>query len=156
MIELEIPGAGMLSLRNIVLDFNGTVALDGKLLPGVKERLCALSENLEVYILTADTFGTCKKALSGVKCSIEILDGTPGAEQKKMFVRKIGAGETVSFGNGMNDCLMLAESALGILVIGPEGSFATALKFAKIVVMDIRDGLDMLLNPKRLVATLRY
>lgn len=61
----------------------------------------------------------------------------------------------VAVGNGMNDRLMLRTAALGILVLGNEGTSVQALSSADIVVKDILDGLDLLLNPKRIIATLR-
>lgn len=155
MLTVEIPGAEKLAVKNIVLDFNGTIALDGLLLPGVEERLNALSGLARVYILTADTFGTCKNACSPVKCKVVILGGSPGAEEKLNIIKKLGAKETAAFGNGVNDRLMLAEAALGVLVLGPEGASAKTFAAADIVVTDINDGLDLLLKPKRMAATMR-
>lgn len=155
MITVEIPGREKLTLKNIVLDFNGTIALDGVLLPGVADRLNALSSVLNVYILTADTFGTCKTACSCIKCNVVVLSEIPGAEEKLNFIKKLGAEKTAAVGNGVNDSLMLAKAALGIFVLGPEGASVKAHEAADIVVSDVRHGLDLLLNPKRVVATLR-
>ncbi|MGA7328615.1 MAG: hypothetical protein WBX25_30030 [Rhodomicrobium sp.] len=35
MIEISVPGVGVFSLHHLVLDYNGTLARDGVLLPGV-------------------------------------------------------------------------------------------------------------------------
>ena len=43
MLNLEIPDFGTLHLEHLVLDYNGTLAQDGKLLTGVSERLGHLS-----------------------------------------------------------------------------------------------------------------
>ena len=40
-----------------MLDYNGTLAVDGHLLGGVKKALTALSGKINVHVLTADTFG---------------------------------------------------------------------------------------------------
>jgi hypothetical protein len=53
-----------LTAKQLVLDFTGTLSRDGVLLPGVAERLNKLAENLQLTVLTADTFGTA--ALSQV------------------------------------------------------------------------------------------
>jgi soluble P-type ATPase len=58
-------------------------------------------------------------------------------------------------GNGNNDELILKEAALGIAILGDEGISVTALKQADIMVKNISDALDLLLKPKRLMATLR-
>ncbi len=156
MLTIEIPGRGVLALEHIVLDFNGTMALDGVLLPGVKERLDVLAEKLQVHILTADTFGTGKMACREIKGQVHILEqDREGALLKKEFIAALGKEKTVAVGNGTNDTLMLKDAALGILVLGPEGASWKALQAADVVVTDINQGLDLLLNPKRLVATLR-
>jgi soluble P-type ATPase len=59
-------------------------------------------------------------------------------------------------GSTSNDALMLAEAALGICVLGPEGSaLACLVHVVVVVVTSITDALDLLIYPRRLVATLR-
>jgi soluble P-type ATPase len=58
-------------------------------------------------------------------------------------------------GNGGNDQLILKEAGLGIAILGDEGISVTAMKNADILVKTISDALDLLLKPKRLIATLR-
>lgn len=155
MIIVDIPGKGRLNLKHIVLDYNGTMAKDGILLPGVEEKLNLLGESVEVHILTADTFGKCQSECKGIKGSVRILSQPVGGEEKKAFVENLGAENVVAVGNGTNDSLMLARAALGIVVLGPEGASVQALKNADVVVKDINEGLELLLHPRRLTATLR-
>ena len=154
-LVVEIPGMGTLELKYLVLDLNGTLALDGKLLPGVKERILEVSKALEVYILTADTHGTGSKVAKELGVELHRLEPQNGAEQKGEFVRRLGAGKTVAIGNGVNDVAMLREAALGIAVIGPEGAATKAVLAADIVAGSPTEALDLLLHPKRIVATLR-
>jgi len=155
MLTVDIPGKGTFNFRHIVLDFNGTMACDGILVPGVEERLNRLAEQLAVHILTADTFGLCRSSCRGIKGSIDILTSETGAPEKEKFVEALGAESVIAVGNGTNDALMLRRSALGIVIMGPECASAAALRAADVVAGDINAGLDMLLNPKRLIATLR-
>jgi soluble P-type ATPase len=156
MITVNIPGQGELRLAYMILDFNGTMAIDGQLIPGVAERLAALSEKLAIYVVTADTFGTAKASLAGVKCEIAILPATePQDIAKRTFVQQLGANETVAIGNGRNDRLMLEIAALGIVVIQQEGAARDALLTADVVAPDIVSALDLPANPLRLTATLR-
>ncbi len=39
MLEIDIPGFGLIKLKHLVSDFTGTLSVDGKLLPGLKQRL---------------------------------------------------------------------------------------------------------------------
>ncbi|MFZ5759419.1 MAG: HAD family hydrolase [Thermodesulfobacteriota bacterium] len=157
MIELSVPGFGELRLRHLVCDYNGTLALDGRLLDGVVPLLDRISGRLDIHIITADTFGTVARALAGTLCIIHVLAGaeTDEAMAKANYARSLGAGEGVCIGNGRNDRLMLAEAGLAIAVIQREGAATAALRAAHLAVIDVRDGLELLLCPRRLLATLR-
>lgn len=73
MIEIDIPGFGRLRLECLVLDYNGTIAVDGQPVHGVKESLIALAQHVEIHVLTADTFGEVKKKLSDIPCKTHVL-----------------------------------------------------------------------------------
>jgi soluble P-type ATPase len=155
MLEIAIPGAESLRLDYLVADFNGTLAVDGALLPGVAEACANLSQKLEVHVLTADTFGLARQALAGIPCTISILSAAGQDLAKLRYVELLGADHCVCLGNGRNDRLMLAAAALGIAVIQGEGAAVETLVAAKVAVPDIGVALGLLLNPGRLVATLR-
>lgn len=155
MLSIEIPGQGLLRLEHLVLDYNGTVAKDGEILPGVAPRLAALARDLRVHVVTADTFGTVAARVAGLPLHLCLLP-PGGQDQAKLdFVRSLGATSVASLGNGRNDALMLRESALGVAVMGGEGAASAAMAAADVVCASVLDGLDVLLNPLRLVATLR-
>ena len=58
-------------------------------------------------------------------------------------------------GNGMKDIPMLGGGRLSIALRVREGMCAALLSHASVVVRSIEDGLDLLLKPDRLRATLR-
>jgi soluble P-type ATPase len=156
MFEIDIPGFGLVRLENLVSDFTGTLSVDGRLLPGVRERLNNIAEFLKVHILTADTFGKARAELEGVNCEMHILEGENHDVQKEDFVKKLGAESVVALGNGNNDRRMLKMARIGIAVCISEGCSVDAVKSADITVNTPLDALDLLLNPKRLKATLRF
>lgn len=155
MIAVDIPGFGELALTHLVLDFNGTLAVDGRLLPQVATMLNGLAGELAVHVLTADTFGSARAALAGVDCTLAVLP--PGQQDlaKRDYVRELGAEKCVAVGNGRNDALMLQEAALGIALLQEEGSAVTTLTAADVVCRTIHDALALLTTPRRLIATLR-
>ena len=57
MIELNIPGRGVIQIDHLVSDVNGTLAVDGQLMEGVASALLRLSDRLQIHLLTADTHG---------------------------------------------------------------------------------------------------
>jgi soluble P-type ATPase len=153
MITVEIPGKAALTLQHAVFDVNGTLALDGVLLPGVAERMTALAERLDLHMLTADTHGKQAEIDAALGFAATIIKR--GAVEKSAHVLQLGADQVVAVGNGANDSLMFQAAALSIAVLGPEGLAVSTLNAAQIVTASITDALDLLLYPGRLVATLR-
>jgi soluble P-type ATPase len=137
------------------MDYNGTLAEDGLLLEGARERLLTLSERLQLHIITADTFGVARAELQGIPCQVAILPGENQAQAKLAYLQRLGQSLCVSIGNGRNDRLMLQEAALGIAVIQGEGAAVQTCQAADVVVTSILTALDLLLYPKGLIATLR-
>lgn len=155
MIKIDIPGSRKIQVAHLVLDFNGTLAIDGKLIEGTRPLLDELSHQLSVHVLTADTFGTAKDQLSGVNCTVTVLSADMQDVQKESYVFNLDETRVVAIGNGLNDALMLKVSALGIAVVQREGASVETLLNADMVCPGILDALGLLLNPQRIVATLR-
>ncbi len=156
MLEIDIPGFGLVRLEHLVSDFTGTLSVDGRLLQGVRGQLNEIADFLKIHILTADTFGGAKEELEGVNCEIHILTGEDHDVQKEEYVKKLGAENVVAFGNGNNDRRMLKAACIGIAVSQGEGCATDAIMAADIHVPSANIGLDLLLNPKRAKATLRF
>jgi len=155
MIKIEIPGLATIHIEHLVLDVNGTIAKDGWLLEGVKELLAELHPRLNIHLITADTHGnqeTIDRILSLNAVRIPFVNQ---ANAKLNYIERLGPDIVAAIGNGANDAAMLERSALGICIIGPEGSAVEALMKADVVVPDIRTALELLIHPKRLAATLR-
>lgn len=155
MLEIDIPGGDTLHLDYLVADYNSTLAGDGALLPGVAQALGQLAGTLAIHVVTADTFGCARQALAAVPCQLAILPTADQDEAKRRYVDDLGANRCVCLGNGRNDRLMLRAAALGIAVMQGEGVAVETLLAAAVAVPDIQVALGLLLNPTRLVATLR-
>ena len=155
MLNCTIPGGRTLQLAHLVLDYNGTIALDGRLLDGVAERLGRLAEFLEIHVLTADTHGTVKEKVRGFPCRLAVIGPDAQDQAKLAYIERLDSRLVAAIGNGRNDWLMLERAALGIAVVGGEGASSRALMAADLVCTGITDGLDVLLLPRRLQATLR-
>jgi P-type E1-E2 ATPase len=155
MITIDIPGCGRFELRHCVSDFSGTLSVDGHLLAGVRERLGQLAGQLDVHVLTSDTHGRARQAFEGVAGTLHVLQGERHELQKQQYVTRLGAGGVVAIGNGNNDVSMLQAARLGIAVCETEGCSSAALGAAAVLVRSPLDALDLLLHPKRLIATLR-
>ncbi len=154
-MEINIPGSGILDIKNILLDYNGTLAVDGILLPGLKEIINELSEQFSIHVITADTFGNAEAELADIKCTFIRLKPENQTEAKLQYLIECGKENTAAIGNGKNDRYMLKEAILGIAVVQAEGAFTETLIMSDIVCHDIISALEFFRNPKRLAATMR-
>lgn len=151
-IVLEIPGSGRVELEVLLLDVNGTLSDRGELIPGVAERIIRLRAQLDVHLLSADTFGTMAETAAALG-----VDGklAAAAHDKLREVEALGPHRCAAIGNGANDVELLRAAALSIAVVGPEGASPKALLEADVVCRSVTEALDLLLEPRLLVATLR-
>jgi len=151
-IDLELREGVTRRFTELVLDYTGTLSLDGLLLPGTAERLANLARSIRVTVLTADTFGKAQGQLEGLPVAVHIV---VTGKDKADFVRGLGPQRVIAVGNGRNDVPMMTLAGLRIAVIGPEGAATELLHLADIVVTDIRHALELITNPLRLKATMR-
>jgi soluble P-type ATPase len=152
MLRASVPGVGELEVEHVVLDLNGTLTDRGRLIDGVSERLGSLAESVTLHLASADTFGSLDRIAADH--AVEALRVSSG-EEKRNLVQRLGPERCAVIGNGRNDALALEDAGLGIVVLGPEGAAAVALRAADVVCSSILDALDLLLEPAAITATLR-
>jgi soluble P-type ATPase len=150
MLTVDIPGRGWLEIAHLVLDLNGTLAVDGVVAETVVQQLQALARIVQVHVVTADTFGTAAR-LHGLCVHVQVLAPGDQVEGKAAFVQALGAAHTIAIGNGSNDEGVVRDAAVGIAVVGREGASGRTVLAADVVIGRIEDALDLLLIPKRLL-----
>jgi len=155
MIDVTIPGWGDLSVEYLMVDFNGTAAVDGKLKKEVKDVMDKVSRYVKVFVITADTYDSVDAELGVSSVTFIKVNKNASGEEKAKVVRELGPEKIVAIGNGSNDAAMLKEAALGIAVMGDEGCSTAVLKEADIVVTDVIKAFGLILHPERILATLR-
>ena len=155
MIRIDIPGTGPVEIKHVMFDYNGTIAVDGRLIDGVGQAVNRLADQLDFYVVTADTFGSVKAQLEGVKAEVALISDKDQDQKKLDLLNRIGAEGTLAVGNGVNDALMLKHAGIGIAVLGEEGMSMAALRSADLMVRNILDVFSFFDDPKRLIATLR-
>lgn len=154
MLTIDIPDFGRLDIGHIVCDYNGTLAVDGQLLPGVSQAINKIEDAI-VHVITADTFGLARAQLADTRCQLTIAPTDDQAQWKLDYIKALGTDQTVAIGNGRNDRLMLQHAALGVVLIQAEGAAAQTLQSADVVCTCVLDAFAWFSNPKRLIATLR-
>lgn len=156
MISITLPDGRSFDFHYAVFDYNGTLAHDGVMAENVKSLLAKLAEQLKVTVITADTFGLAAGQLAAVpNVNLTILERGQDGRAKAALVETLGAEATVAVGNGANDHLMFAAAKLSICILGAEGADVATLLAADVVVRSPEEAIGLLLNSRRLIATLR-
>jgi len=159
-MTMDIPGFGKLLINAILCDYTGTLAFGGELVTGVKDRLLRLAQLVDIHVVTADSFGTAEEELRGLPIVCRRLEGSNEDVQKRRYAEELNPRYVASFGNGNNDRLhmkLVKESGgLTIAVDNGEGCAHEAIRNANIIVTGAVNALDLLLEPTRLIATLRF
>ncbi len=169
-IKIEIPGFGELHIRAVCSDYTGTLSYGGKLLSGVSRRLRQLSMAVDVHVVSSDTRKTASKELKALRQARVITlthkivskrHDTFKRDYVKNLVKDLGINlkDVAVLGNGMNDKLWLEcvryAGGLSIAVDAGEGCAIEALQSANVFVTGSTNALDLLLDKKRLVGTMR-
>jgi len=159
-ITVDIPGFGKVQIDAILSDYTGTLAFSGKLVTGVKDRLLRLAELVDIHVVTADSFRTAQEELKGLPIVWRRLEGENEDVQKRCYAVGLNPRYVASFGNGNNDRLHLKvvkeAGGVAIAVENGEGCALDAILAANIFVVGAVNAFDLLLEPTRLRATLRF
>jgi soluble P-type ATPase len=154
MIHLQRSGQEPLEIDFILIDFEGTLASNGRVHPKAKDKLNLLAKRAKIYILTKEKKEDVEEVLRKVNAEIVYLTEGESSKMKLDLLRQLGATRTVAIGSGADDGAMIKEAVLGLCVIGKEGASSEAVKNADVVLTDILNTLDFLLKPLRQRATL--
>ena len=154
MISIQRPGMESLDIHFVLIDFEGTLAMDGRVHPKAKDKVNLLSKRATIYILTKSNREKVEETLKKMKVEILYLTEGDSSQQKLNVLQRLGSHQTAVIGNGLDDVRIMEQAGLGMCVIGKEGSSAEAMAKADLVVTHVLDALDFLLKPLRQRATL--
>jgi len=168
MISIERPGQSNSEIEFILIDFEGTLAIDRRVHPKAKDKVNLLSKRTKIYIFVNSPTPPFDKGGKGgilakelieerlrkVKAEIIYLAEGDSSRRKLDLLRQLGPTRCAAIGNGTDDATLMREAGIGICVIGREGASGQVVKNADLVFPDILDALDFLLKPLRQKSTL--
>lgn len=154
MIRLDIPGRGAITLQHLVSDVNGTLAVDGHVSDDVAQAFTRLQDRLELHLVTGNIHGNQARIDRQLGVKAVCVRAGQKIDSKAEYVCSLGREGVVALGQGANDAGMLAQAALGICVLSPEGLAVETMLAADVLAPDVISALALLENPLRLVATL--
>lgn len=149
----DIPGAGQLEIKTIILDLNGTLSVAGTVPDGVKERLDQLkSKGLKVLFFTGNTRNDADDLAADLGIEWKLAKN---AQDKRNLALELEPDTCASIGNGLIDLELMKAVKLRIVTLQAEGVHIQTLLNSDIVIPTINDALDLFLDEQRLIATLR-
>lgn len=148
---INIPNYKNLNIKYLILDYNGTIASAGLPLD-IENPLLEISKHLKIVVLSGNTFSGIKEHLKDFKLEVVV---TKDAEAKRKYLEALNPDLCIAVGNGNIDSDMLASAGIGIAVIGDEGCATAAILKADLVVKSIHHAFEMILEPRKLIATLK-
>ena len=154
MIRIDVPGRDVLDIEHVLMDYNGTIAVDGLLADGAAELIRKIAQNAHVAVLTADTYGSVNSQCDPLGVEVVTFPRAGAAQFKQSYAQEL-EGHVACLGNGFNDVGMFDEADLRIAILDGEGTYAGLIPHADILVRSASEGLALLLNPDRIRATLR-
>ncbi|MFW9989359.1 MAG: HAD family hydrolase [Candidatus Odinarchaeota archaeon] len=157
MRKINIPNYGIITIKNIIFDINGTIQFQGKISPELNLKFDELKNYYKIYLISADTRGNLKKIAKLLDIEYIKIEpqGITEAEAKNNELIRLGKEYTVAVGNGNNDALMLKNAVIGIVIIGNEGASIKSITNSDVAFPNPLSALNFLLDEKIMIATLR-
>ncbi len=157
MRKINIPNYGIITIKNLLFDINGTLQFQGKISPDLIIKFEDLKKIYKIYLISADTRGNLNEIAETLDVDyIKIKpQGITEAEAKNNELIRLGKNVTVAVGNGNNDALMLKNSVIGIIIIGNEGASIKSIMNSDVALPSPLSALNFLLDEKIMIATLR-
>ncbi len=157
MRKINIPNYGIITIKNLLFDINGTLQFQGKISPDLIIKFEDLKKIYKIYLISADTRGNLNEIAETLDVDyIKIKpQGITEAEAKNNELIRLGKNVTVAVGNGNNDALMLKNAVIGIIIIGNEGASIKSIMNSDVALPSPLSALNFLLDEKIMIATLR-
>ncbi len=147
------PGKGKITLDTIILDLNGTLAIEGNLVDVVIKRIEKLKTlGFKIYLFTGDQRGNA--VIQAKKLGIDVVI-TKNTQEKALASKKFNKNTTVAIGNARIDIGTFENSRIRIATLQKEGIHREILEHVDIIVPSINDALDLLINVDSFNATMR-
>lgn len=141
---LNIPGSGILEIKTIILDLNGTLAIAGMVPAGVKDQIEALkSKGMRIVLLTGNTRNDADELAAELSIEWKL---TKSAEDKRRLALELDPDTCASIGNGLIDLELMKTVALRIVTLQAEGVHIQTLLNSDIIIPTINDALDLFLD----------
>ena len=147
------PNKETINIENIVLDLNGTLAVNGRVSEKTKQLVLELKQlKYRVVLISGDIRGNAAEIAK--ELDLELFLGANSfakAEQMQRFDKE----RTAAIGNARIDIGTFQNAKISIATIQSEGIHTGILQYVDVLVPTIEDALGLFIDVKSLEATLR-
>lgn len=152
-MKYNINGVGEIEINTIVMDINGTLALRGKIITGVKNKLSELKEKgFKLILVSSDQRGNAQEIANDLE--IEFY-AAKTLEEKAEFMQSLNPENTAAIGNARIDIGLFKNAKLSIATLQAEGIHTGIIKHVDIIVPSIIDALNLLLDKYTVESTMK-
>jgi soluble P-type ATPase len=156
-MKYEVPEVGVIELKTLILDLNGTLSVNGHIPSRAPVQLVELKKlGFRIILLTGDQRGTADDLCKELGIEYRVAKN---AEEKGKALDDLGdeidKETTVSVGNARIDIGTFIRSKVSIATLQDEGIHVGILKHVDILVPSITAALDLLIDPNTFCATMR-
>ena len=142
-----------LEINTIVLDLNGTLSVNGVIpseIPGLLSQLKKL--DVRLILLSGDIRGNAQKLADDLGMELVVAKN---AHEKEKAILQLEPETCAAVGNARIDIGAFKHAKLSIATLQAEGIHVDILKYVDILVPSVADALNLFINKKSLLATMK-
>lgn len=143
-----------LEINTIIIDLNGTLAVNGKVATDVKERINSLQNDygFQIVLLSGDQRGNGSQIAE--ELGIKFHKAKSQAEKEQICL-EYDCDKLAAIGNARIDIGTFKQAKLAIATLQGEGIHTAIIPHIDIIVPSIANALDLFLDPDTLKATMK-
>lgn len=152
-MEYNITWLETIEIKNIVLDLNWTLAVNWKIVDGVKKCIENLKKlNIEVLLFTWDQRGNVENICKELWITFKVAKN---AQEKEKLFLELDINKTVAIWNARIDNGMFKHAKISIAKLQAEWIHTWILGEVDIIIPNIVDALNLFIDSDSLEATLK-
>lgn len=147
------PNKEIINIENIILDLNGTLAVNGQVSEKAKKLVVKLKQlGYKLILISGDIRGNAKTVAEELDLGLYLgANSSEKAKQMKRFDKE----KTAAIGNARIDIGTFENAKISIATLQSEGIHSGILNYVDLIVPSIEDALNLFIDVKSLEATLR-
>ncbi len=152
-MKYDVPEVGLIEIKTIILDLNGTLSINGNISDLTKEKIKLLTKaGVKIVLFTGDQRGTAESLCNEI--GIE-FHKAKSSKEKGDLASKFNHETTAAIGNARIDIGTFENAKISVATLQDEGIHTGIIDHVDVIVPSIESALDLFLNEDTFCATMR-